>query len=116
LLEKGQKVRIQFDGWPALVFSGWPDNSFGTFGGKIFAIDKFISDNGKYRVLVSEDPESTSWPEQIWVGGGANTITLLKRVSLGYEVWRQLNGFPPDYYKKQKADEVKTKIPLRKVK
>lgn len=116
LLDKNQKVRIQFDGWPAMVFSGWPDNSFGTFGGKIFAIDKLISDNGKYRVLVAPDEDDAPWPDQIWVGGGANTITLLKRVKLGYEIWRQLNGFPPDYYISNESEDIKTKAPLRSFK
>lgn len=116
LLDKGQKVRVQFDGWPAIVFSGWPDNSFGTFGGKIFAIDNFISDNGKYRILVAPDPDDTSWPVEVRVGGGANTITLLKNVKIGYEMWRQLNGFPPDYYKTDQSTNLKTKAPLSKVK
>ena len=52
LVERGQEVRIQFDGWPAIVFSGWPNTSYGTYGGRVFAIDNFISDNGKFRVLV----------------------------------------------------------------
>lgn len=116
LLNKNQKVRVQFDGWPAIVFSGWPNNSFGTFGGEVFAIDNFISDNGKYRLLVSPDPEDNPWPKQIRIGGGANTITLLNEVTVGYELWRQLNGFPPDYYKNGKSTNLKTKAPLKKLK
>lgn len=116
LLDKGQKVRIQFDGWPAIVFSGWPDNSYGTFGGVVFAIDNFISPNGMYRILVAPDPETEPWPKEVRIGGGANTITLLKEVTVGYELWRQLNGFPPDYYQETQGEDVKTKAPLRKVK
>ena len=118
LLKKNQRVMVQFDGWPAIVFAGWPNNSFGTFRGKVFAIDNFISDNGKYRVLVSEDPSAGEWPQPVRVGGGANTITLLNDVSIGYEIWRQLNGFPPDYYEPadKNSDEAKTKTPLKKVK
>jgi multidrug efflux pump subunit AcrA (membrane-fusion protein) len=116
LLDLGQKVRVQFDGWPAIVFSGWPDNSFGTFGGKVFAIDNFISDNGKYRILVAPDPDDSPWPKEVRVGGGANTITLLRTVKIGYEIWRQLNGFPPDYYKMDQSANLKTKAPLSKVK
>lgn len=117
LLDIGEKVRIQFDGWPAIVFSGWPQNSYGTFGGNIFAIDNFISENGKYRVLVSQDEEEKPWPELVRVGGGANTITLLNDVSVGYEVWRQLNGFPPDYYREEKRkSDAKMKTPISKVK
>ncbi|MFM2011139.1 MAG: hypothetical protein RLZZ479_1530 [Bacteroidota bacterium] len=50
LLKKGQKVRMQFDGWPAIVFSGWPNNSYGTFGGTVFAIDNFIAFGIGFRI------------------------------------------------------------------
>jgi hypothetical protein len=99
LIEKGSPVRIQFDGWPAIVFSGWPNTSYGTYGGKVFAIDNFISDNGKYRVLVAPDPNDHEWPTALRVGAGANNMLLLKDVPIWYELWRQINGFPPDYYK-----------------
>lgn len=99
LLEKGSLVRIQFDGWPAIVFSGWPNTSYGTYGGKIFAIDNFISDNGLYRVLVAPDPDDHKWPEALRVGAGASNMLLLKDVPIWYELWRQINGFPPDYYR-----------------
>jgi multidrug resistance efflux pump len=100
LVEIGQPVRIQFDGWPAIVFSGWPNTSYGTYGGKVFAIDNFISDNGMYRVLVSPDPDDVPWPTALRVGSGSNSMMLLKDVSIGYELWRKINGFPPDYYKR----------------
>ncbi|MFN9800405.1 MAG: HlyD family secretion protein, partial [Bacteroidota bacterium] len=77
LLQKGQRVRFIFDGWPAFIFSGWPGASFGTFGGKVFAIDNFISPNGKYRVLVTPDPGEEIWPDALRVGGGADGIALL---------------------------------------
>ncbi len=99
LFEKGQKVMIQFDGWPAIIFSGWPGVSFGTFEGKVLAMDNFTSDNQLYRVLVIPSTGSPNWPEQLRVGAGVKTITLLKNVSVWYEIWRQINGFPPDYYK-----------------
>jgi multidrug efflux pump subunit AcrA (membrane-fusion protein) len=98
LMRKGSKVRLLFDGWPAIVFSGWPQLSNGTFGGKIIAIDNFISPNGKYRILVVPDEEDIPWPEDLRVGTGSDGIMLLKDVPLWYELWRQLNGFPPDYY------------------
>ena len=116
LLAKGQNVRLQFDGWPAIIFSGWPNSSFGTFGGKIWAIDNFISDNGKYRILVVEDEVEGAWPEEVMVGGGANALILLKDVRLYYELWRQLNGFPPDFYNAPKKDDPKIKIPMKTVK
>lgn len=99
LLEKGQPVRIQFDGWPAIVFSGWPNTSYGTYGGNVFAIDNFISENGMYRVLVAPDPSDHTWPKALRVGAGTTNLVLLKDVSIWYELWRQINGFPPDYYK-----------------
>lgn len=102
LVHIGEKVRIQFDGWPAIVFSGWPNVSYGTFGGKVVAIETFISDNGKYRVLLAPDPEEQEWPRNIRVGSGANTIALLEDVPIWYELWRQLNGFPPNYYQPEK--------------
>lgn len=98
LIHKGEKVRIQFDGWPAIVFSGWPNASYGTYGGIVVAVETFISPNGKYRVLLTEDPNDQAWPEQLRVGSGANTIALLEDVPIWYELWRQLNGFPPNYY------------------
>jgi len=102
LLHYGEKVRIQFDGWPAIVFSGWPNVSYGTYGGKVVAIETFISDNGKYRVLLAPDSDDHEWPKDIRVGSGANTIALLEDVPIWYELWRQLNGFPPNYYQPEK--------------
>jgi hypothetical protein len=99
LLEKGQHVRIQFDGWPAIVFSGWPNTSYGTYGGSIFAIDNFISENGMYRVLVAAAADDHPWPSALRVGAGTTSIVLLKDVPIWYELWRKINGFPPDYYK-----------------
>ncbi len=99
LVEKGQKVRFMFDGWPSVVFSGWPNASYGTFGGKIVAIDNFISPNGKYRIFVAPDKDNVAWPKELRVGSGASGIALLKDVPIWYEIWRNLNGFPPDYYK-----------------
>ena len=104
LLAKGQHVQIQFDGWPSIIFSGWPGISYGTYGGKIVAIDNFISENGKYRVLVALDDKYPSWPKEIRLGAGAHALTLLKEVPVWYELWRQINGFPPDYYKQHKTD------------
>jgi len=99
LISKGEKVRVWFDGWPTIVFSGWPDMSYGTFGGKVVAIENFISDNGKYRVLIAPDSSEAKWPKQLSIGSGAQTIALLDNVPIWFEIWRTLNGFPPNYYK-----------------
>ena len=99
LIKIGEQVNIQFDGWPAIVFSGWPDASYGTFQGEIYAIDQFISSNGKYRVLVQEDSTDHKWPEALRYGSGTSNLMLLNDVSIWYELWRNINGFPPEYYK-----------------
>jgi len=103
LIHVGEKVQIQFDGWPAIVFSGWPNASYGTFTGVIVAVENFISENGKYRVLIAPDKESPIWPEAIRVGSGARTMALLKDVPIWFELWRKLNGFPPNYYQSKKS-------------
>jgi multidrug efflux pump subunit AcrA (membrane-fusion protein) len=98
LINIGQKVRFMFDGFPAIVFSGWPNNSYGTFGGKIVAVENTIGANGLFRVLVAEDTTDKKWPPQLKIGSGAQGIALLKDVPIWYELWRNINGFPPDYY------------------
>jgi multidrug resistance efflux pump len=99
LIEVGQDVRIQFDGWPAIVFSGWPNTSYGTYGGTVYAMDKFISDNGMYRLLVQPNQEQVPWPDALSIGAGTTNMVLLKDVPIWYEIWRKISGFPPDYYK-----------------
>ncbi|MDC6352913.1 MULTISPECIES: HlyD family secretion protein [Robiginitalea] len=103
LIHVGEKFRIQFDGWPAIVFSGWPNISFGTYGGVVVAIETYISPNGKYRVLIAPDPDDHPWPDKIRVGSGANSLALLEDVPIWFEVWRQLNGFPPNYYTPERS-------------
>jgi multidrug resistance efflux pump len=98
LVHKGNKVRIQFDGWPAIVFSGWPNVSHGTYGGEVYAIDQYLGENGKYRILVSPDREDYEWPKALRFGSGTSTMMLLNDVPIWYELWRQINGFPPDFY------------------
>ena len=104
LVNKGQEVRIQFDGWPAIVFSGWPNTSYGTYGGRVFAVDNFISDNGKFRILVQPDTRDYKWPEALRIGGGTKNMLLLKQVPIWYEIWRKVNGFPPDFYASESAN------------
>lgn len=101
LLQVKEKVRLQFDGWPAIVFSGWPNISHGTYGGEIYAIDRYISQNGKYRVLIKPDPDDHPWPDALRFGSGVSSMILLKDVPIWYELWRKINGFPPDYYKNE---------------
>jgi multidrug resistance efflux pump len=108
LIHKGEKVRIWFDGWPSIVFSGWPGASYGTFGGVIVAKENFISQNGKYRVLITPDKNDKTWPKELSIGAGTQTIALLEDVPIWFEIWRTINGFPPNYYQPEaskKADK-----------
>jgi multidrug resistance efflux pump len=110
LIHLGEKVRIQFDGWPAIIFSGWPNVSYGTYGGKVVAIETFISDNGKYRILIAPDPDDHPWPKELRVGSGARTLALLDDVPIWFEAWRRLNGFPPNYYQPTTAKADKSEM------
>ena len=105
LVHIGETVRIQFDGWPAIIFSGWPNVSYGTYGARIVAIENFISDNGMYRVLLKPDSNDVDWPEAIRVGSGAKTLALLDNVPIWFELWRQINSFPPNFYQPNKVLE-----------
>jgi multidrug efflux pump subunit AcrA (membrane-fusion protein) len=98
LVNLGQSVRFWFDGFPAIVFSGWPQASYGTFGGIIAAVERNVNEDGKFRILVAEDPKEKPWPVQLRMGAGAQGMALLKDVPIWYELWRNINGFPPDYY------------------
>ncbi|WP_299822597.1 HlyD family efflux transporter periplasmic adaptor subunit [uncultured Pontibacter sp.] len=96
LIKRGDEVRLQFEGWPTIVFSGWPGASFGTFGGRVAVIDN-SGTNGRYRMLVVPDPGSEPWPDALRVGSGVNGWAMLNTVPIWYEIWRQLNSFPADY-------------------
>jgi membrane fusion protein, adhesin transport system len=97
LIAPGRNVRLQFEGWPALQFVGWPSIAVGTFGGKVMLVDSTDNGEGKFRVLVEPDPNDDPWPGQPWLRQGVRTNgwVLLNQVPLGYEFWRQFNGFPP---------------------
>ncbi|QMW04710.1 HlyD family secretion protein [Spirosoma foliorum] len=97
LIQRGRMVRLQFEGWPAIQFSGWPAVAVGTFGGKVAVIDAVNSTNGKYRILVTPDrlAGDQPWPKQLRIGSGVVGWVMLDDVPIWYELWRQLNGFPP---------------------
>lgn len=110
----GRKVRLQFEGWPVIQFSGWPSAAIGTFGGVVKIVEPNASANGRFRLLIVEDPDDFPWPEE-WplIGEDGQKIStnheflrfgakvkgwvLLNTVPLGYELWRQLNNFPPEF-------------------
>jgi multidrug efflux pump subunit AcrA (membrane-fusion protein) len=107
LINIGQKVRFVFDGFPVILFSGWPQLSYGTFGGIVSAVENNVSENGNFKVLVREDSTEKKWPPFLKMGTGANGIALLKNVPIWYELWRNINSFPPDYYQTSKNKEQK---------
>ncbi|MEM7230952.1 MAG: HlyD family efflux transporter periplasmic adaptor subunit [Planctomycetota bacterium] len=97
LMKKGHEVRLQFEGWPAVQFAGWPSVAVGTFGGRVHVVDAHDNGAGRFRVLVVPDPNDEPWPDLFYARQGtrANGWVLLDEVSVGYELWRQLNAFPP---------------------
>ena len=103
LLSRGRRVRLQFDGWPALQFAGWPSVSVGTFGGKVAVIDRVPGPGGDFRVLVVPDSAEDPWPRQLRLGSGALGWAMLDQVRVGFEIWRRINGFPPSL--RQASDE-----------
>ncbi len=103
LISNGKKVRVQFDGWPALQFSGWPSVSVGTFAGEVAIIDRVESNNGMFRILVKPDPTEEAWPELIRLGSGVKGWVMLSDVPIWFEVWRNMNGFPPVLYEETEA-------------
>ena len=107
LIHSGRKVRIQIEGWPALRISGWPSTALGTFGGVVSVVDSAVSYNGMFRVFIVPDSTDSPWPDMKYIKQGTKTIVWIRmnRVSVGYEIWRQINGFPmqpdePLYLKK----------------
>ncbi len=108
LITEGRKVRLQFEGWPIIQFSGWPSIAIGTFGGVVSSVDSSISENGKFRVIIKQD-HNEKWPDQRFLRHGAKSQAwiLLNKVSLGYEIWRQLNSFPPKFDEEIRAMQTK---------
>lgn len=97
LVQPGRHVRLQFEGWPAVQFAGWPSVAVGTFGGQVISVDPSDNGKGKFRILVLPDESSNQWPGQRFLRQGvrANGWVLLEQVPLWYEIWRNVNGFPP---------------------
>ena len=98
LLSEGSTVRLQFEGWPAVQFVGWPAVAVGTFPGRVALLDAADNGKGKFRALIVPDKGVTpAWPAARYLRQGVRVqgFILLGRVRLGYELWRQWNGFPP---------------------
>ncbi len=110
LVRPGDETRIQFEGWPAVQFSGWPSTAIGTFGGRVIAVDRSAQVNGRFRVLIAEEKlDGYGWPEERYVrfGAAVQAFVLLETVPVGYEIWRQLNNFPPEMTAAESAGQTK---------
>jgi hypothetical protein len=99
LVQTGDKARLEFEGWPTVQFSGWPSVAIGTFPGVVITVDQVAQPDGRFRVLIAEDPTAEEkWPEERYARFGTvvRGWILLETVPVGYEIWRQLNNFPPE--------------------
>jgi len=97
LITPGRHARLQFEGWPAMQFAGWPEVAVGTFGGIVAFVDATDDGKGKFRLLIVPDKADRPWPSERFLRQGVrvNGWVLLNRVTMAYELWRQLNAFPP---------------------
>ncbi|MFQ3590571.1 MAG: HlyD family efflux transporter periplasmic adaptor subunit, partial [Chloracidobacterium sp.] len=124
LVRVGDPVRLQFEGFPAVQFVAWPSVAIGTFGGRIVAIDSVDDGMNRFRLLVRPDYDAIEqgkddpWPETAMLRPGTQATgwVMLRVVSLGFELWRQFNGFPPMFdhnpierKKKPKDEKAKAK-------
>jgi hypothetical protein len=112
LVQIGQEVRLQFEGWPAVQFPGWPSIAIGTFSGTVANVDPTDNGMGQFRILVTPNKaDKNEWPSDRYLRQGVrvNGWVMLRRVTLGYEIWRQLNGFPVILSKDKPKS--KTKVP-----
>ena len=81
-------------------------------------MDQVVNEEGYYRILVSPLVLDKAWPDKLRVGTGVSAFILLNEVPIWYEVWRQLNGFPADFYRNKSDNKVnlKRKAPIKSVK
>jgi RND family efflux transporter MFP subunit len=99
LLRPGRPVRLEFEGWPAIQFSGWPSVAYGFFDGRVRTIDPNANAQGLFRILVEPMPGKPAWPDRRYVrlGGKVQGWVQGETVTVGYELWRQLNDFPLEF-------------------
>lgn len=98
LVERGRPVRLEFEGFPAVQFSGWPSVAQGVFDGRVRTVDPTARPDGTFRVLV-EPTDQAAWPDTRFVRQGSQVLGWIqgRTVSVGYELWRQLNDFPLEF-------------------
>jgi multidrug resistance efflux pump len=101
LVSVGRTVRIQFVGFPAATVPGFPQTMVGTFAGVVTNIDPVDDGSGKIRAWVKPDGTNNEkpWPNSTILRPGTLAIgwIQLDTVSLWYELWRQFNGFSPNF-------------------
>jgi len=114
LITPGRHARLQFEGWPAIQFAGWTELAVGTFGGTVAFVDSTDDGKGKFRVLIGPDQADRPWPSERFLRQGVrvNGWVMLNRVTMAYELWRQLNAFPPQLT----AEEPSTDVSPQKLK
>jgi len=107
LIHVGDEVRLQFDGWPAIQFIGWPSVAIGTFGGRVITKSPSDDSKGNFKIIVAPDPKQETWPDSRYLRQGvrAKGWVILQTVPLGFEVWRQINGFPATRDDKTPSEE-----------
>ncbi len=110
-VETGRHVRLQFEGWPGIQLAGWPSIAVNTFGGRVIVVDSTDNGKGQFRILIQPDPTDDPWPSDRFLRQGVRTngLVMLERVPLWFEVWRQMNGFPPVVETKQSPKARKPK-------
>ncbi|NOY42585.1 MAG: HlyD family efflux transporter periplasmic adaptor subunit [Planctomycetes bacterium] len=108
----GRHVRLQFEGWPGIQLAGWPSIAVNTFGGRVAVVDSTDDGKGQFRILIQPDPTDDPWPSDRFLRQGVRTngLVMLERVPLWFEIWRQMNGFPPVVEVKQPKKAKKPKI------
>jgi len=113
LVQIGQEVRLQFEGWPAVQLPGWPSVAVGTFCGTVATVDATDDGRGSFRILITPKEDEQEWPSDRYLRQGvrANGWVMLRNVALGYEIWRQLNGFPVILSDEEPGKEEKSKVP-----
>ncbi len=106
LIRHGYPVRLAFEGWPAIQFSGWPSVAHGMFDGQVRSVDPSAQPNGLFRVLVEPVPGRPEWPSSAFIPLGAKVRgwVQMETVTIGYELWRKLNNFPPEFGRSRQSD------------
>ncbi len=109
LVRPGRRVRLEFEGWPAIQLSGWPSMAWGLFDGRVRSLDPSAMPDGLFRVLIEPMPGTPTWPNDRFVRLGAKVRGWVQgeTVPVGYELWRQLNDFPLEFGAASGKDEDK---------